>query len=739
MTSRISIDHISVDRRLHDFVNAEILPDTGISSQKFWSGVSTLIGEFAPKIREALDVRQSLQSAIDRFVVDHKGADEQSQENFLREIGYLEPDPETFCVSTPGLDPEIALLAGPQLVVPVNNARYALNAGNARWGSLYDALYGTDALPQSAPLAPGSSYNALRGKAVVRRVRLFLDEMMPLLMGSHSDASRYYVQHGELHVALECGRTTGLRHPMQFAGFQGDPSGPRTILLSNRGLHVEVRIDRKSMVGQTDRAGIADVVIESALSTIMDCEDSVAAVDVTDKILVYRNWLGLMRGTLQATFARGGGIMRRELAPDRRYTAPDGSPLILPGRSLLLARTVGHHMFTDCVVDREGRDAPEGLVDAAILTAAALHDLLGNSPVRNSRNGSIYLVRPKMHGPSEARISDTVFARLEDLFGLDRNTIKMGIMDEERRTSANLAACIHAARERVFFINTGFLDRTGDEIHTCMKAGPVIRKGDMKHTSWIKAYEQRNVAIGLRCGLGIGVRAHGQIGKGMWAMPDRMADMIEQKAVQLQAGASTAWVPSPTAATLHALHYHEADVASIQNTLRHKPAASLSALLTLPLAEEINWSEAEIAHELDTNLQSILGYVVRWVDMGVGCSKVPDLNNVGLMEDRATLRISSQHVANWLMHGIVTAEQVETSLARMARLVDEQNQDEPGYIPLATHQDGPAFMAAHELVFAGAQQPSGYTEEILHRYRRIAKARYLTCEVSHHEEEFETA
>ncbi|NHN84282.1 malate synthase G [Acetobacter musti] len=733
MTSRIQIESIGVDRTLHHFVNSEILPGTDISPLTFWSGLSALVEEFGPKVGHALEQRNRLQAAIDGFLLENGNPDAETQTRFLRDIGYIEDVPSAFGVTSPDVDPEIAQVAGPQLVVPVNNARYALNAANARWGSLYDAFYGTDAISQVDPFAPGTGYNAMRGRAVVRRVRLFLDETVPLLIGSHMDVTQYYVHHGELHAKLECGRTTGLRHPTQFAGFQGAPRDPRAVLLSNRGLHIELRFDRESVVGGADLAGISDVLMESALSTIMDCEDSVAAVDVADKILVYRNWLGLMRGTLTAAIPRAGTVTTRQLAKDRRYTAPDGSAVTVPGRSLLLVRTVGHHMFTDAVVDADGRDIPEGILDAAILAVTALHDLRGNSPVRNSRTGSVYIVRPKMHGSREVALSDAIFARIEDMLSLERNTIKMGIMDEERRTSVNLAACIHAARERAFFINTGFLDRTGDEIHTCMKAGPVVRKGDMKNTAWIRAYEQRNVAIGLACGLRIGPDGHGQIGKGMWAMPDRMADMLDQKGAQPRAGASTAWVPSPTAATLHALHYHVVDVGQVQQDLSHRAPAPLDELLTMPLAPDGHWSEEEIAAELDTNLQSILGYVARWVDMGVGCSKVPDLNNVGLMEDRATLRISSQHVANWLMHGIVSETQVEMALARMARVVDEQNRDEPGYVALSTHQDGPAFMAAHDLVFGGALQANGYTESILHKRRREAKVRHNLEDVSYPE------
>ncbi|MBO1359811.1 malate synthase G [Acetobacter sacchari] len=723
MTTRIEIGSISVDQGLHAFINTEVLPGTDVSAATFWSGLAGLVETFGPKIREALEARDQLQDRIDAFFGENPGADADSQVGFLREIGYIEREPNDFTVSTDSLDDEIGRVAGPQLVVPVNNARYALNAANARWGSLYDAFYGTDALSQSAPLTPGKAYNELRGRAVVQRVRLFLDETTPLLFGSHVDVTGYYVRHGELHAKLECGRTTGLRSPTQFAGFAGEAGEPTVVLLRNHGLHIELRFDRASAVGKTDKAGVADVILESALTTIMDCEDSVSAVDAEDKVRVYRNWLGLMRGELTAEVPRGDKVVTRRLASDRTYIGTDGAPFTLPGRSLLLARTVGHHMTTDAVLDAGLDEAPEGVIDAAVLALIGLHDLRSERTTRNSRAGSIYIVRPKMHGSHEVALSDGVFAAIEDMLSLPRNTIKMGVMDEERRTSVNLAACLHAARERVVFINTGFLDRTGDEIHSCMKAGPVVRKGDMKATAWIKAYEKRNVAIGIRSGLTVGPDGHGQIGKGMWAMPDRMEDMLEQKGAQLRAGACTAWVPSPTAATLHALHYHEVDVAAAQRELRHEPAAPLSELLTLPLAGGRSWSEMEIAHELDTNLQSILGYVVRWVDLGVGCSKVPDMNNVGLMEDRATLRISAQHVANWLMHGVVSQDQVENAFTRMARIVDQQNEGEPGYRPLVANTEGPAFMAAKDLVFRGAEQPNGYTEAILHRRRREAKRR----------------
>ena len=735
MTTRIQTNGLSVHPALHAFVEKELLLDTGVTSKDFWAGVSGLVRDFSPKIRDALQERSRLQSEINKFLTQHRATDVETQTHFLRQIGYIEEQPSAFSVTTGNLDPEICQIAGPQLVVPVNNARYALNAVNARWGSLYDALYGTDAIPQDAPLAPTTTFNPQRGRAVVRRVRVFLDETVPLAVGSHDEVRRYYVQNGKLHAQLPNGQETGLSTVSQFAGYTGSEENPERIVLVNNGLHIELRIDRSTPVGSTDPAGISDVQIESALSTIMDFEDSVAAVDAVDKVLVYRNWLGLMRGTLLARFARGSSIVAREMNKDRSYTAPDGSSLTLSGRSLLLVRTVGHHMFTDAILDGDGREVPEGVLDAIIAAVAALHDLRGTNKARNSATGSVYIVRPKMHGSKEIALSREIFAHIEDLLALERNTLKMGIMDEERRTSVNLAACIREAKERAFFINTGFLDRTGDEIHTCMRAGPVIRKGEIKNSRWIKAYEQRNVAIGLAANLGIGPDGHGQVGKGMWAMPDRMNDMIEQKGAQLRAGASTAWVPSPTAATLHALHYHATDVATVQNDLSQRPAAPLEELLTMPLAaSDERWSEEEIMHELDTNLQSILGYVARWVDMGVGCSKVPDLNDVGLMEDRATLRISSQHVSNWLMHGIVTEEQVERAMARMARLVDEQNRDEPGYVPLSTHQHGPAYLAARDLVFAGAFQPNGYTEAILHTRRREAKAQHVECELHLHED-----
>lgn len=719
MSQYVQIGNLNVDQALYEFIVSEALPESGVANEQFWSDFETLLNELTPANQSLLEEREAIQNQLDNWYKNHSsGYEFEEYKGFLEEIGYLEPKVDDFKVTSENVDHEIAHQAGPQLVVPVDNARYALNAANARFGSLYDALYGTDVISEEDGAEKGSSYNPVRGENVVTYAKEFLDRVAPLTESSHKDVVTYKVTGGELTVTLSDGSERTLVDPGKFKGYHGVPEDPSAILLENHGLHLEIQLDDEHPIGKGDPAGVKDVLVESATTTIMDCEDSVAAVDAEDKVLVYRNLLGLMKGDLTASFNKRGEEVTRHLQPDRSYTTPEGGEIVLKGRSLMFIRNVGHLMTTPAILDKNGDEVPEGIVDGVVTSLLGKHDLLQNGRYQNTDEGSIYIVKPKMHGSKEVAFANTLFNKIEDILGIERHTIKIGVMDEERRTTLNLKNCIHEVKERIVFINTGFLDRTGDEIHTSMEAGAMIRKQEMKTSTWLQSYEQSNVNVGLETGL-IG---KAQIGKGMWAMPELMNNMMEQKGNQLKAGANTAWVPSPTAASLHVLHYHEINVKAIQEKMLENITDNIDDILQVPVASSTNWSEQETQEELENNAQGILGYVVRWVNHGVGCSKVPDINNIGLMEDRATLRISSQHMSNWLHHGIVTEEQVEKTLRKMAKVVDEQNAHDPQYRPMAPDYDQSiAYQAARDLIFEGTRQPNGYTEPILHKRRRELK------------------
>jgi malate synthase len=727
MKNYINIGDLKVSPTLYNFINLEALPGSDVTIKEFWCGLEYLVNEFGPRNKVLLDKRAELQRKISEWHKENKDTFVfEKYKRFLESIGYLEKKVDDFEITTKSVDDEIAYQAGPQLVVPVNNSRYALNAANARWGSLYDALYGTNVINDIDGAQIGEGYNPVRGQKVIRYAKEFLDQVVPLVDFSHEEVADYSIVDGKLSVKKHTGRKTKLKDEFKFVGYQGQPEEPSAILFRNNGIHFEVQIDRNHPIGQSDSAGVKDIIMEAALSTIMDFEDSVAAVDSEDKVDVYRNWLGLIKGNLSASFKKGERFVTRNLNPDRIYNSTLGANFTLRGRSLMLVRNVGHLMTTNAVLVKDYQEIPEGILDGIISSLIAKHDLLNNGKFKNSDKGSIYIVKPKMHGSEEVAFANELFDKIEDILGLERNTLKIGVMDEERRTSLNLKACIHKVKDRVVFINTGFLDRTGDEIHTSMEAGPVVRKNEIKTSTWIKAYEHSNVLTGLKCGF----QGHAQIGKGMWAMPDLMKEMLMQKIDHLKAGASTAWVPSPTAAVLHAIHYHQVSVTDVQNQLVSESQDLTDAILDFQLAKNPIWSSEEIQQELDNNTQSVLGYVVRWIDQGIGCSKVPDINNVGLMEDRATLRISSQHIANWLQHGICTKQQVLATLKRIAKLVDEQNVDDIGYRPMSHNYDkSVAFQAACELIFKGAEQPNGYTEPILHRRRLQVKEDSLSEQI----------